>query len=185
MTIYSNPRLRAEIPDWPNGRTQRVTALFTIEQSGKGERAVRVTTGAPKKLTYASKVRIVDGDDGRTYIAELTTYGHISIMQGDMKFQHEVIHDSNPRYREIFALLFPEEEGTHTPEEQLPTIYNCNNCIRTTSSRYGLQTAEKYFGETPCGIVICDWCREVHEQGCEMCREETENAEDEDDTDEE
>ena len=104
---YSNPRMRGVIQDWPNG-SHRVTATFEVEQDPKrGERAVRTTTGSPKKLTYARMVRIVDGDDGRTYIAELTLYGHISIMRGDMKYQHEVIYPTgDPRYPaalELFA----------------------------------------------------------------------------------
>jgi hypothetical protein len=66
---YSNPRMRAVIPNWPNGG-KRVTATLEIEiVKGRGERAVRTTTGAPKKLTYADRMRIVDGDDGQTYIA--------------------------------------------------------------------------------------------------------------------
>lgn len=93
MTTYSNPRMSAVIENWPSGN-QRVTATFTIESHPtRGERAVRVTVGAPKRLTYARKVRIVDGDDGRTYIAELTAYGFVTIMRGDMKYQHEVIHE--------------------------------------------------------------------------------------------
>ncbi len=103
---YSNPRMQAAIENWPSGK-HRVTARFEIEQDPKrGERAVRVTDGAPKKLTYAKMARIVDGDDGRTYIAEFTMYGHISIMRGDMKFSHETIHPSDPRYAmalELFA----------------------------------------------------------------------------------
>ena len=48
----------------------------------RGERAVRTTSGAAKKLTYAKLVRIVDGSDGRTYLAMLTLYGSISIIKG-------------------------------------------------------------------------------------------------------
>ena len=103
---YSNPRMTATIPDWPSG-SKRVTARFEIEQHPKrGERAVRTTTGEPKKLTYAVRARIVDGDDGRTYIAEYSIYGHINIMRGDMKFSQETIHPTDPRYPmalELFA----------------------------------------------------------------------------------
>jgi hypothetical protein len=103
---YSNPRMIAEIPDWPGGRNKRVTARFEIEQDAKrGERAVRTTDGAPKKLTYAKKVRIVDGSDGRTYIAELTGFGSISIGKGDMKFQHEWLSTENPRYAQLLELF--------------------------------------------------------------------------------
>jgi hypothetical protein len=102
---YSNPRMSATIENWPSG-SKRVTARFEIEQGTRGERAVRTTTGEPKKLTYAKLARIVDGSDGRTYIAEFTMYGHISIMRGDMKYSHETIHSSDPRYAmalEVFA----------------------------------------------------------------------------------
>jgi len=101
---YSNPRMSAMIPDWPSG-AKRVTARFEIEQTPKGERAVRITTGDPKKLTYAKMARIVDGDDGRTYIAEYTGYGFISIMRGDMKFEQETIHQNDPRYAQALELF--------------------------------------------------------------------------------
>jgi len=104
MTTYSNPRLHAEIANWPHG-SKRVTAIFDIETGKGGERAVRTTTGAPKKLTYARKVRIVDGDDGRTYIAQLTMYGFVSVMRGDMKYQHESIHPTDPNYNAAMALF--------------------------------------------------------------------------------
>ena len=103
---YSNPRMQATIENWPSG-SKRVTARFEIEQTPrKGERAVRTTTGDPKKLTYAKLARIVDGSDGRTYIAEFTMYGHITIMRGDLKCSHETVHPSDPRYAaalELFA----------------------------------------------------------------------------------
>ena len=104
VIIYSNPRMKAVIQDWPSGH-KRVTATFEIEQTKRGERAVRTTDGAPKKLTFASKARIVDGSDGRTYIAELTLYGHISIMKGDMKFQQESIFERDARYAAVFELF--------------------------------------------------------------------------------
>lgn len=101
---YSNPRMTATIQDWPSG-SKRITAKFEIEQTPKGERAVRTTDGAPKKLTFAKMMRIVDGSDGRTYIAGYTIYGFISIMRGDMKFQEETIHQTNPRYTEVLELF--------------------------------------------------------------------------------
>jgi len=105
MTTYSNPRLTAVIENWPSG-SKRVTARFSIEADPKrGERAVRETTGAAKKLTFARKMRIVDGDDGRTYIATLTDYGHITIFKGDMKFHHETVFERDPQYAELLALF--------------------------------------------------------------------------------
>ena len=101
---YSNPRMRAVIENWPSG-SKRVTAQFQIEQSKRGERALRQTTGATKALTYARMARIVDGSDGRTYIANLTEYGHISIMRGDMKYSQEAIFPDDPRYSAVFELF--------------------------------------------------------------------------------
>lgn len=102
---YSNPRMQATIENWPSG-SKRVTAHFEIEQTPKGERAWRSTTGNPKKLTYAKMMRIVDGSDGHTYIAEYTIYGHITIMRGIMMFYQETIYQKDPRYAmalELFA----------------------------------------------------------------------------------
>ena len=105
MTNYSNPRMSATIEDWPSGK-HRVTAHFAIEtHNTKGERGLRSTTGAVKKLTYAVKARIVDGADGRTYIANLTEYGHISVMRGDFKYQEESIFPDNERYPATLALF--------------------------------------------------------------------------------
>jgi len=102
---YNNPRMSAVIHDWPSG-SKRVTARFEIEQTNRGERAVRTTTGEPKKLTFAKMARIVDGSDGKTYIAEFTSYGFVSIMQSNMKFQQECIFRDSERYAmamELFA----------------------------------------------------------------------------------
>ena len=113
---YSNPRVKAVIPDWPSG-SKRVTAIFYIERGpgSKGERAVRVTTGNAKKRTYARFARIVDGSDGKTYIAEISAYGGISIMQSNMKFQQETIYHTDPRYaaiKELFAADVNWNEAT-------------------------------------------------------------------------
>jgi hypothetical protein len=105
MKTYSNPRISAVV-DWPNGWKERVTATFSIETDPKrGQRAVRVTTGRPIKMAYARQVRIVDGDDGRIYIAELTAYGFVSVMRGDMKIQEEVIRGGDQRYSQVRALF--------------------------------------------------------------------------------
>lgn len=104
MTTYSNPRMRAVIENWPMGRDKRATATFEIERSNRGERAVRTTTGKPKALTYALMSRIVDGDDGRTYILRFVG-SHISVMRGDMQFSHESIFPDDPRYADLMILL--------------------------------------------------------------------------------
>jgi hypothetical protein len=107
MKVYSNPRISAVFNNWPSGRLERVTATFSLETDQKrGERMVRVTTGAPKKLTYARKMRIVDGDDGKIYIATLSAkYNHITIVQSNMQYDEETIDTDNPRYAAVLALF--------------------------------------------------------------------------------
>jgi len=112
MKIYSNPRMSATIENWPMGGTKRGTAVFEIEQHPtRGERAHRTTflplqpPTAPKLLTYARKMRIVDGDDGRMYVAALTEFGHITIHRGDMKFHEESVFERDERYPALRALF--------------------------------------------------------------------------------
>jgi hypothetical protein len=102
---YSNPRTEAVIEDWPSGKN-RTTATFTVERNPKrGERAVRVTVGKPKVLTFAKQARIVDGDDGKTYILE-NHGGFVRVMRGTMDYEAEQpIFPSNPRYAELMALF--------------------------------------------------------------------------------
>lgn len=112
MSTYRNPRMTAAFTDWPSG-SHRVYVIFTIERHPKrGERATRVTqdpltgrTSAPKALTYARAARIVDGDDGKTYIIELTLYGTISVMQSNMQYQAESVAESDPRYAALRAMF--------------------------------------------------------------------------------
>jgi hypothetical protein len=109
---YSAPAMERCIEGWPFGRFERCTAVFKIEQHPtRGERAVRTIIDAqghsyaPKKLTFARLVRIVEGSDGRTYIAELTRSGFVSIMQSNMKFEEESIFERDPRYAAVRALF--------------------------------------------------------------------------------
>jgi hypothetical protein len=114
MTLtYSNPRMHAEIDNWPMGGQSRGTATFTVEaKPGRGERATRTTrrdrdgrVGTAKVLTFARKMRIVDGDDGRTYVITLTMYGHITVFQSNMQYNEEVIHENDSRYAAVRALF--------------------------------------------------------------------------------
>jgi len=108
---YSNPRKSFTTDSWPYG-SKRTTATFTIETGKKGERASRVTvnpkTGRinkPKTTTYSTKARIVDGSDGRTYIAELTMYGCITIRKSDLHLDHERFYENNEKYPEVLELF--------------------------------------------------------------------------------
>ncbi len=86
MVVFSNPRLRAEIQDYPLGGSKRGLCVFEAKSNLKtGWRVGRTTTGATKWDTYARLVAIVDGDDGRTYILKATNYGFISIAGSDFR----------------------------------------------------------------------------------------------------
>lgn len=108
---YTNPRTQCTINDWPSGR-HRTTATFRIEtHPTRGERVVRTTlhpkTGrpsAPKTTTYARRVRIVDGDDGRTYLVE-DTGTHLTVRQGNMQYEQETLWPRDPRYSTLLALF--------------------------------------------------------------------------------
>jgi hypothetical protein len=113
MITYSNPRLEAVIDGWPIG-SKRTTATFRVEtHPTRGQRGTRFTidprTGKPsatKVLTYAQRVRIVDGDDGRTYLLEdNTSYGFITVMRSNMQHQEEVIHARDSRFAGLLALF--------------------------------------------------------------------------------
>lgn len=86
MIQLSNPRLEATIDDWPIGRNKRGTAVFRVESSmTKGERVARRISGKAKRTTYCLKMRIVDGDDGRTYLCGSTEYGQHVMLYGTLK----------------------------------------------------------------------------------------------------
>ncbi len=77
---YSNPRRLAKYDDWPIGGKNRGQCKFEVEVNARGERVLKSTTNKhgswckPKATTYAKKCAIVDGDDGKTYILQLTDY---------------------------------------------------------------------------------------------------------------
>lgn len=116
-TQYSNPCVTKVIDTWPFG-SHKTKAIFGVERKhGKGQRIIRVLidpkTGkecTPKKLTYAVRACIVDGDDGRTYLLNQTIYKSISVMKGDMQVQHEHITNEDPRYPTLLAMLAMLEE---------------------------------------------------------------------------
>ncbi len=112
MVTYSNPRLRAEFDNWPFGRLQ-TTCIFEVESNSKGERVSRVTlnpkTGVwckPKLSTYSSRCRIVDGDDGKTYILHYSKmYNLLMVEQSNLKTSFETLHASNWADKEKFNFL--------------------------------------------------------------------------------
>jgi hypothetical protein len=109
---YSNPRTFAEFADWPTGK-HRTTCTFRVEgKPGHGERVARVTlhpiTGRPSKpktTTYGVRAAIVDGDDGRTYVATVTQYGSIYVMQSNLDYSAESIFPTDPRFGALLAAI--------------------------------------------------------------------------------
>jgi hypothetical protein len=103
--------MEAIIKNWPIG-SKRTTATFRIEtHPTRGQRGTRFTidpkTGKPsatKRLPYATQVRIVDGDDGRTYLLEYSAdYDVITVMRSDMRVQQEIVWPSNERFAAMKA----------------------------------------------------------------------------------
>jgi hypothetical protein len=102
------------IADWPYGRDTRTTAQFeVVRDARRGERVVRLTLNPstqrwnkPKYTTYGATARIVEGDDGRTYVLLLVQgRSHISVVQSNLDFQEEAIFPDDPRYPALLALL--------------------------------------------------------------------------------
>lgn len=118
LPTMSNPRTYALIEDWPFGR-QRCRAKFWVEGKPGRERVVRLTenktrTGwnKPKKLTYADRYAILDGDDGKTYLLyKSRTWDFIGVMCGDMKSSAGSISERDKRFAEFQRLLDTRTEG--------------------------------------------------------------------------
>lgn len=118
----TNPRLTATISDWPIGRSQTTTAVFTVEDKpGHGQRVSRCTQKASgdwakaKYTTYAPQFLIADGDDGRTYLVSRETLDAVFIWPGTMQGSESVFQSSQPdRYRDLVKLFseLREKEAT-------------------------------------------------------------------------
>ena len=103
MTSYGNPRMEAVVNDWPSGGKQ-VAAYFKIEtHPTRVHGPTRQTTGAVRTMTYCEQARIVDGDDGRIYFAEL--YRNMITVRGGNLMNAGTFHSDDPRYPELHALF--------------------------------------------------------------------------------
>jgi hypothetical protein len=116
MIKFTNPRLEAVIENWPLGGSKRGTAVFKVEQTiSKGMRVSRTTTGKPKPTTYSDQMRIVDGDNGKTYILSLSTKYGMSITVKSSDMQHDASREeiggdhyvtpTDPNWGELFFLF--------------------------------------------------------------------------------
>jgi hypothetical protein len=111
MVKFSNPRLRAEIQDYPLGGSKRGLCVFQLEQHPKrGWRFTRTTTGKPKTATYGREGAVVDGDNGRTYLIQRAdSFNFINVWGSDFKNVIDapsVFPESNPElYAELDALI--------------------------------------------------------------------------------
>ncbi len=101
---FSNPRKSATIENWPYGTRGRVTATFVVETDARhGERVARITTGKPKRTTYAREYFICDGDDGFTYLIAVMG-AMIVIHPGTMKYARSIFNDE-PEHASILEML--------------------------------------------------------------------------------
>lgn len=112
-----NPRSFVSKDDWPSSG-KKVTAEFTVETASKGlgkskSRVSRVTINKgrkskPKKTVYYDQVAIVDGDDGRLYIAANdSATGTYILIPGTLKETHYIYEKDYPdlylNFTEIFV----------------------------------------------------------------------------------
>lgn len=120
MLPFTNPRTVAEFDDWPIGGDLRGFCRFEVQTDPKrGQRVSRVTRDKngrlckPKYLTYARRMVIVDGSDGRTYILAAGIYRQVTIFGSDFKNRNypglnsaAVFGDSHPvEYATLLALF--------------------------------------------------------------------------------
>jgi hypothetical protein len=123
MTTYSNPRMEATlatwtristIPNWTRVRPNLGAVHLAVETvEGKGQRATRYTLGdwpdakpsATKRDTYNLRTRIVDGDDGKTYIIGMTMYGFVNVTRSDLKTQQETVWPKDERWASLVAMF--------------------------------------------------------------------------------
>ena len=111
---FSNPRTTAVFEDWPFGGSQRCRMEFKIESHPtRGERCIRTSTtannrvGKPKKSTYSTMCRIVDGDDGKTYILEYNqVYRMIHVRESNLKYSFKTAYPGDPDYDELWKMLY-------------------------------------------------------------------------------
>lgn len=107
---YTNARHKAVIEDWPHGFSKRVTATFDVERTKRGERCSRVTTGKPKRTTYATACCIADGDDGKLYVIQFSALGGgFQIWPGTLKTCEYVGHDDS-QFDELKQLFLNMEK---------------------------------------------------------------------------
>ncbi len=75
-TTYTNPRVNAEIPNWPMGGTTRGTAVFYIEQKpGKGERGVRITKHDDSGKVSKPKLPVLCSNDHQPNVLRICNTG--------------------------------------------------------------------------------------------------------------
>lgn len=127
---FSNLRTRAEFDDWPFGR-QRCRCRFWIETGKRGERCCRVTenkarTGwnKAKKLTFAARMVIADGDDGKTYVLAWGGYGSVYVHFSDMKHATGLVSGlaDDPWTPELVSDLTDRIRAVPSPQTQGATL---------------------------------------------------------------
>lgn len=116
MRSYSNPRLVAEFSDWPIGGSLRGKCRFEVHTEKRGARVSRTTQNKhgvwckPKFHVYGDGTAIVDGDDGKTYILQLSkSFNAIYVALHDFMSPADescVSHSSDPkRFEELLSLI--------------------------------------------------------------------------------
>lgn len=98
----SNFRKEDRIENWPIGRNERATAVFTHESNKKGQRILRTTIGKPKASRYFSLICLADGSDGKTHLVGFCQYGGLAVMSADMQHSDYTLYGDMGDSRELF-----------------------------------------------------------------------------------
>ena len=103
----SNFRKSDSIENWPIGRQQRATAVFTHEANKRGQRILRTTTGKPKASNYYTLICLADGSDGKTHLVGFSEYG-LHVMSADMQHSDFSLYHDMGDGQELFPIYLEQ-----------------------------------------------------------------------------
>lgn len=105
ILTFTTPRIALDVPDWPAGN-ERVFCRFRVRRNAAGqERAEKQVQGGRLRFSpWGSRVRIVDGSDGLTYVIGQRKSGCVFLMNNRMR-ETVFIPFHNDQYHEIVKAI--------------------------------------------------------------------------------
>ena len=111
--VFSNPKSQVEFDDWPCGG-ERVKCKFWVEKHAtRGFRVCRQTTDRrgqwckPKATTYGGFAAIVEGNDGRTYVLQVSDKyaSHICVYRHDFMQAAQPVFPDHADFQKLMSLI--------------------------------------------------------------------------------